>query len=79
MAFEKTPDCLPTCCCLATFPLSDVIQTVFALLPGDRTDTFIDIYKHISVWICKNIPAEIKHILRLSRLMEYRTPEQDFN
>ena len=33
----------------------------------------------ISVWICKNIPAEIKHILRLSRLMEYRTPEQNFN
>ena len=34
---------------------------------------------YISVWICKNIPAEIKHILRLSRLMEYLTPEQDFN
>ena len=28
-----TPACLPTCCCLATFPLSDVIQTLFVLLP----------------------------------------------
>ena len=39
-----TPACLTTCCCLATFPFSDVKQTVFALLPGNRTDTFIDIY-----------------------------------
>ena len=42
-----TPACLTTCCCLATFPFSDVKQTVFALLPGNRTDTFIDIYKYI--------------------------------
>ena len=33
----------------------------------------------ISVWIYKNIPQEIKHILRLCRLMEYPTREQDFN
>ena len=39
-----TPACLTTCCCLATFPFSDVKQTVFALLPGNWTDTFIDIY-----------------------------------
>ena len=25
-----TPACLPTCCCLATLPLSDVIPTLFA-------------------------------------------------
>ena len=32
-----------------------------------------------TLWIRKNIPPEIKHILRLSRLIEYATPEQDFN
>ena len=42
-----TPACLPTCCCLATFPLSYVIQTSFALLPGNSTDTFNDIYINI--------------------------------
>ena len=31
------------------------------------------------VWIYTNMPSEIKHILRLSRLMEYASPEQDFN
>ena len=35
-----TPARLPTCCSLATFPLSDVIQTSFELLPGNSTDTF---------------------------------------
>ena len=44
-----TPACLTTCCCLATFPFSDVKQTVFALLPGNWTDTFIDIYIYITV------------------------------
>ena len=44
-----TPACLTTCCCLATFPFSDVKQTVFALLPGNRMDTFIDIYKYIYI------------------------------
>ena len=33
----------------------------------------------ISVWIFKNMPSEINHILRLSRLMEYASPEHDFN
>ena len=42
-----TPACLTTCCCIATFPFPDVKQTVFALLPGNRTDTFIDIYIYI--------------------------------
>ena len=39
-----TPVCLTTCCCLATFLFSDVKQTVFALLPGNWTETFIDIF-----------------------------------
>ena len=52
-----TPACLTTCCCLATFPFSDVKQTVFALLPGNRTDIngckwmdiyiWMDVYKYI--------------------------------
>ena len=33
----------------------------------------------ISVWIFKNMPSEINHILRLSRLMEYASPAHDFN
>ena len=43
------PACLPTCCCLATFPLSDAIHTLFELLPGNNTDIFNDIhiYKYI--------------------------------
>ena len=44
-----TPACLTTFCCLATFPFSDVKQTVFALLPGNWTDTFIDIYIYIGL------------------------------
>ena len=45
--WRLTPTCLPTYCCPATFPLSDVIHTSFALLPGNSTDTFNDIYKYI--------------------------------
>ena len=40
-----TPARLPTCCCLATFPLSDVIKTSFELLPGNSMDTFNDSLK----------------------------------
>ena len=38
------PACLPTCYCIATFLLSDVIQASFALLPENSMDTFNDIY-----------------------------------
>ena len=37
--------CLPTYCYLATFLLSDVLQTLFELLPGNSTDIFYDIYR----------------------------------
>ena len=47
--YPLTPACLTTCCCLATFPFSDVKQTVFALLPGNWTDTFIDIYIYMDI------------------------------
>ena len=48
-----TPACLTTCCCLATFPFSDVKETVFALLPGNRTDTFIDMYIFINIFFAR--------------------------
>ena len=39
---------LPTCCCLANFPLSDChSNSCGALLPGNRTNIFNDIYKYI--------------------------------
>ena len=38
-----TLTCLPTFYCLATFPLSDVIHTSFALFPGNRT-TFMPVF-----------------------------------
>ena len=44
-----------------------------------QVEYLADFWLGISVWICKNMPQEIKHILRLSRLMEYASPEQDSN
>ena len=46
------PACLPSCCCLATFLLTGVIQTLFALLPGNSTNIFNNVY--IKYIFCSN-------------------------
>ena len=57
-----TPACLPTCCCLATFPLSDVIHSSFAhcCQATARTSSKIHIYiKRLSFSICLSIYKNI--------------------
>ena len=49
-----TPVCLPTCCCLATFPLSDVIPTLFFTVARQHCG-YLHIYIYIYIYIYKYI------------------------